>query len=117
MLEKLRISIARQICWSISNQDKVIEAYEISDEIIKLLEDNAVEPDENECIVKIDGYKFEDFIKKIEDISYEKDVILVAPSHLRQVVFALVSQLYMDIPTISYEEIAPEFELKITGKI
>src|SRR5699024_2389623 len=38
LLEKLRISIARQICWSISNQDKVIEAYEISDEIIKLLE-------------------------------------------------------------------------------
>lgn len=117
LLEKLRISIARQICWSVSNQNKEIEAYEISDEIIKLLEENAVEPDENECIVKIDGYKFEDFIKKIEELSYEKDVILVSPSHLRQVIFALVSQLFMDIPVISYEEIAPEFELKVLGKI
>ena len=81
------------------------------------MEENAVEPDENECIVKIDGYKFEDFIKKIEELSYEKDVILVSPSHLRQVIFALVSQLFMDIPVISYEEIAPEFELKVLGKI
>ena len=117
LLEKLRISLARQIDWSISNANKEIEAYEISDDIISLLEDNAVEADENECIVKIDGQKFEDFIKKIEDLSYDKEVVLVVPPHLRQVIFALVSQLYMDIPTISYDEIAPEFELKTIGKI
>lgn len=117
LLDKLRISLARQICWSISNQNKEIEAYEISDEIINLLEENAIEADENECVVKIDGQKFENFIKKIEGISYDKEVVLVVPSHLRQVVFALISQLYMDIPTISYEEIAPEFELKVIGKI
>ena len=52
-----------------------------------------------------------------EDISYEKDMVLVVPTHLRQVVFALISQLYTDIPTISFDEIAPEFELKILGKI
>lgn len=117
LLDKLRISLSRQICWSISNQNKEIEAYEISEEIINLLEDNAVEADETECIVKIDGQKFEEFVKKVEEASYEKDIVLVVPSHLRQVVFALISQLYMDIPTISYEEIAPEFELKIVGKI
>ena len=117
LLEKLRISLSRQIDWSISNQDKEIEAYELSDEIIELLEENAVEGDENEYIVKIDGEKFNEFVKKIEELSYERDVVLVVPSHLRQVVFALVSQLYMDVPTISYEEIAPEFELKILGKI
>ena len=117
LLEKLRISLSRQIDWSISNQNKEIEAYEISDDIIALLEENAVEADENECIVKIDGQKFEDFIKKVEEISYDKNIVLVVPTHLRQVVFALISQLYMDIPTISYEEIAPEFELKVLGKI
>lgn len=117
LLEKLRMSLSRQIDWSISNQNKEIEAYEISDEIVALLEDNAVEADENECVVKIDGQKFEDFIKKVEDLSYDNNIVLVVPAHLRQVVFALISQLYMDIPTISYEEIAPEFELKILGKI
>ncbi len=117
LLEKLRISLSRQIDWSISNQNKEIEAYEISDEIIDLLENNAVEADENECIVKIDGQKFENFIKKVEELSYAKELVLVVPAHLRPVVFALISQLYMDIPTISYEEIAPEFELKILGKV
>lgn len=117
LLEKLRISLARQIDWSISNQNKEIEAYEISDEIINLLEENAVEADENECIVKIDGQKFDSMIKKIEELSYSKDIVLIVPTHLRQVVFALVSQLYMDVPTISFDEIAPEFELKVVGKI
>lgn len=117
LLDKLRISLSRQICWSISNQNKEIEAYEISDEIINLLEDNAPDADETECIIKIDGQKFEEFVKKVEEASYDKDIVLVVPAHLRQVVFALVSQLYTDIPTISYEEIAPEFELKIIGKI
>ncbi len=117
LLEKLRVSLSRQICWSISNRNKEIEAYEISDEIVELLENDAVETDENECIVKIDGQKFENFIRTIEELSFDKDIVIVAHPHLRQVVFALISQLYMDIPVISYEEIAPEFELKILGKI
>lgn len=117
LLEKLRISLSRQICWSISNKDKEIEAYELSDELISALEENAVEPDEGESIVKIDGLQFEDMVRKIAEISLEKPVVLVVPSHIRAVVFALVSQLYMDIPTISFDEIAPEFELKILGKI
>lgn len=117
LLEKLRISLSRQICWSISNKDKEIEAYELSDELISALEENAVEPDEGESIVKIDGLQFEDMVRKIAEISLEKPVVLVVPGHIRAVVFALVSQLYMDIPTISFDEIAPEFELKILGKI
>ena len=116
-MEKLRISLSRQICWSISNKDKEIEAYELSDELISALEENAVEPDEGESIVKIDGLQFEEMVKKIAELSYEKPVVLVVPGHIRAVVFALVSQLYMDIPTISFDEIAPEFELKILGKI
>ena len=117
LLEKLRISFSRKICWSISNKDKEIEAYELSDELISALEENAVEPDEGESIVKIDGLQFEDMVRKIAEISLEKPVVLVVPGHIRAVVFALVSQLYMDIPTISFDEIAPEFELKILGKI
>ncbi len=117
LLEKLRISLSRQICWSISNQNKEIEAYELSEDIISLLEENAVDTNENESVIKIDGYKFEGFIKKIEKLNRKKRVVLVVPPHLRAIVFALVSQLYMDIPTISYEEIAPEFELKVAGKI
>ncbi len=117
LLEKLRISLSRRICWSISNRNKEITAYELSDKTITLLEKNAVEPDEDECIVKIDGCIFEDFIKKIAELSFGKNIVLVVPSHIRAIVFALVSQLYMDIPTISFDEIAPEFELKIAGKI
>ncbi len=117
LLEKLRISLSRQIDWSISNQDKQIEAYELSDSTLKLLEESALIEDEGDAVVKIDGYKFEEFIKDVVEISTQKRLVLITPPHLRPVVFALISQLYMDIPTISYDEIAPEFELRISGKI
>lgn len=117
ILEKLRISLSRQICWSISNQNKEIEAWELSDDVISLLEENAIKPDENEYVIKIDGIKFDNFIKRVAELNYEKDIVLITPPHLRAVVFALVSQLYVDIPTISFDEIAPEFELKIPGSI
>lgn len=117
LLDKLRIALSRQICWSLSNEDKEISGYEVNDKIIKLLEAQTDGAEENSGIVKIDGRKFEQFSKTIEKIMKDKDVVLVAPQHLRHMLFVLVSELYADIPVICLEEIAPEFELKILGSI
>ena len=89
----------------------------MNDKIIKMLEAQSEGGDSETGIVKIDGAKFEKFARTIEEISAKKDVVLVAPQHLRHMLFVLVSELYTDIPVICLEEITPEFELKILGSI
>ncbi len=117
LLEKIRMALSRQICWSLSNSNKEIAAFELSKETVELMENSLFSHEESENVIKIDGMLFDDFVKKVEKISAGKDIIIVTPPHLRPVVFALISQLYKDIPTISYDEITPEFELRILGKI
>lgn len=117
LLDKLRVSLSRQICWSLSNEDKEIIGYEVNDNLIKMLEAQSDSLDSETGVVKIDGAKFEKFTKTIESITSEKGVVLVAPQHLRHMLFVLVSELYTDIPVICLEEVTPEFELKILGNI
>ena len=117
LLDKLRVSLSRQICWSLSNEDKEISGYEVNDKIIEMLETQSDTIDHETGVIKIDGEKFEKFAKTIEKISAEKNIVLVAPQHLRHMLFILVAELYTDIPVICLEEITPEFELKIVGNI
>ncbi len=114
LLDKLRVALSRQICYSLANEDREIFGYEVSDEIIRMLEMQS--EDELNGVVKIDGTKFAKYKKEFSRV-LEQKAVLVAPQHLRQLLFVLISQIYTDIPVICLEEISNEFELKILGKI
>ena len=114
MLDKLRVALSRQICYSLANEDKEIFGYEVSDELISMLESQS--EDEQNGVVKIDGTKFGKYKKQLAQV-LEQKAVLVAPQHLRQLLFILISQIYTDIPVICLEEISSEFELKIIGRI
>ena len=47
----------------------------------------------------------------------ENNAILVVPQQYRQIIFILVSQLFMDIPVICFEEVNLDYKLTILGKI
>ena len=116
LLEKLRTALCHQISWSCANEDKQIFGYEVSEEIIQMLQNESYE--ESDGVVKIDGTKFSKFKKELKNIfSNEQKVVLVAPQHYRQLLFVLISQIYTDITVICPEEISSEFELKILGQI
>lgn len=122
LLDKLRVSLARQICYSLADENKEIYAYEVSEDVIKTIEKQAEFGDEGESLVRIDSSKFKKFSKELKKLSdeagrAENSVILIVPQHLRQILFAIVSQMHLDIPVICFEEIAPEYELKVVGKI
>ena len=114
LLDKLRVALSRQICYSLANEDKQIFGYEVSEELISMLENQS--EDEQNGVVKIDGTKFSKFKKELKQV-LEQKAVLVAPQHLRQLLFVLISQIYTDIPVICLEEIANEFELKILGQV
>ena len=115
LLEKLRIALSRQICFSLANENKEIFAYDISPEIVELLENQL--DDEDEGVVRIDGSKFNKFKKELKQVFSEQKGVLIAPQHLRQLLFVLISQIYTDVPVICPEEVTTEFELKILGTI
>ena len=117
LLDRLRIALSRQISESVSNKDKEIFAYEIDDDTIELLE-RQTNPEENN--VKVDLSKFSKFKKILKETRkdiIEQNAILVVPQQYRQVIFILVSQLFMDIPVICFEEINLDYKLNILGKI
>lgn len=117
LLEKLRMALSRQISDSISNKDKEIFAYEIDDDTFELLERQT---NAEESSVKIDLSKFSKFKKILKETRNEilnQNAVIVVPQNYRQVVFILVSQLFMDIPVICYEEIGLDYKLNILGKI
>ncbi|MBQ2984759.1 MAG: FHIPEP family type III secretion protein [Candidatus Gastranaerophilales bacterium] len=117
LLDRLRIALSRQISDSIANKDKEIFAYELDDETLDLLEKQTSIEESN---VKIDLSKFSKFKKILKEIKkdiIEQSAVIVVPQQFRQVIFILVSQLFMDIPVVCYEEINLNYKLNILGKI
>ncbi len=115
LLDKLRISISDQICYALANPEDQIFGYELSEDIVEMLESQMASDDSG--VVKIDGSKFDKFKSKLQELVEKERFVLVAPSHLRQMLFVLISQIFIDITVISLEEVSPRFELKILGEI
>lgn len=119
LLEKIRMALSRQIANSVSNENKEITAYELDEETIDFLESQIQDQDDNSSI-RIDLSKFSKFKKILKETKQnflEQNAIIIAPQHLRQIVFILVSQLFIDIPVLCYEEIPMDYKLHILDKI
>ena len=84
---------------------------------MELLEQQTSKEESN---VKIDLSKFTKFKKILKETRkdiIENNAILVVPQQYRQIIFILVSQLFMDIPVICFEEVNLDYKLTILGKI
>lgn len=117
LLDKLRVALSRQISSSVATKDKEIFAYEIDDDTMDLLQQQT---NKEEANIKIDLSKFSKFKKILKETRkdlIENNAIIVVPQQYRQVIFILVSQLFMDIPVICFEEIGLDYKLNILGKI
>ena len=117
LLDKIRLALSRQISQSVSTKEKEIFAYEIDDDTMELLEKQT---NNEESSVKIDLSKFSKFKKILKETRkdiLEQNAIIIVPQQYRQIIFILVSQLFMDIPVICFEEVALDYKLTILGKI
>ncbi len=117
LLDKIRMALSRQISDNISNKNKEIFAYEIDNDTLDLLEKQT---SKEEGSVKINLSKFSKFkkiLKEVKDDIINQNAVIIAPQNYRQLIFILVSQLFMDIPVICYEEVALDYKLTVLGKI
>ncbi len=119
LLERIRISLARQISKSLCDSDNTIHAYELSDESIKSFMGGKNTDDK---VIRIESNKIEDIINKLKSKVNEfspeaKEVILIAPMKLRHIIYLILSQMMPNIRVIAREELLFEYPLQIISMI
>ena len=117
LLDKLRVMLSRQISESISTKDKEINAYELGEDTIALLE-KQTNKDENNIRIDLSKFtKLKKILKEMRDDIINQNAVIIVPQQYRQVIFILVAQLFMDVSVVCYEEIGLEYKLNILGKL
>lgn len=119
LLDKIRLSLLRYISKKVSNDEGVIQVFELSDKTYQSLFAKIKSSDN---IVRIEGAKVEkiasSILKKIK--KYNVDVnnfTILAPIEVRHMLFMILSQFISNIKIIAKEEIANEYTIEILDEI
>ena len=119
ILNKIRLSLSRQICKNHTNDDgETISAFELSE---KTYSDIVLGCDETEvCLIKIDGELAEKLANKITRKSKKLGIHspkLIVPMEYRQIFFTLLSLYINDITVLAQEEVGCLYKIDSLGEI
>ena len=119
ILNKIRLSLSRQICKKYTNDDgETISAFELSE---KTYSDIVLGCDETEdSLIEIDGELAEKLATKITKKAKKLNIHspkLVVPMEYRQIFFTLLSLYINDITVLAHEEIGCLYKLETLGEI
>ena len=119
ILNKVRLSLSRQICKSYVNDDgESISAFELSD---KTYSEIVLSCDESEdSLIKIDGALAEKLatkiIKKAKKLNIHNPKLIV-PMDYRQIFFTLLSLYVNNITVLACEEIGCLYKIDSLGEV
>lgn len=119
ILNKIRLSLSRQICKNHINEDgETISAFELSE---KTYSDIVLGCNETEdCLIKIDGELAEKLANKITRKSKKLGIHspkLIVPMEYRQIFFTLLSLYINDITVLAQEEVGCLYKIDSLGEI
>ena len=119
ILNKIRLSLSRQICRNYVNADgETISAFEISE---KTFSDIVLSCDETEdALIKIDGTLAEKLANKILRKCKKLNIFapkLIVPMEYRQMFFTLLSLYINNITVLAQEEIGCTYKIDSLGEI
>ena len=128
LLDRIRISLGRQICAGIANSNGVIQALKLNKTNLEYFEEAICQSEEDEDmaddIVKIaieesKVIKIATAIrKKAQKYNFEpSQIVLVVPSTIRHLLYLLLSPLIPNIKVIAKEEICKEYSLQIFDSV
>ena len=119
ILNKVRLSLARQICRNYTNEDgETISAFELSE---KTYSDIVLGCDESEdSLIKIDGTLAEKLatkiVKKAKKLGIHSPKLIV-PMDYRQIFYTLLSLYINDITVLAQEEIGCLYKIDSLGEV
>ncbi len=118
LLERIRVSLSRQISKSVSDKDKNIYAFELSEASLKSFVGNKTDDE----VIRIESNKIEKVVEtlkeKVSEFAPEsKEIILIAPMKIRHLIYLILSQMVPNIRVIAREELLFEYPLQIISTI
>jgi len=119
LFDKLRLSLSRYISKKYSNNDGVIQAFELSELTFKKVF-SKIKSEDN--IVRVDGTKLEklanSIIKKVNQYNIDlNNIIILTPLEVRHMFFMVMSQFISNIRVVAKEEIANDYTVEILDEI
>lgn len=118
LIKKIRLTMARQICMNLKNEENTICAFEVSDKTMDKFLPNFEESED--AIIRIDASFAEKLAAKITKQAKNLNIespILVAPLEFRQLIFSLLSTYMNDITVLSREEIGNNVHLDVIEEV
>ena len=118
LLEKIRISLARQISNSIADENRVIYGINLNEATAKKLR-KAMLCDEPKVTIR--GNFIKQMLKNIEDIIKNsnlniENIALIVPLDIRQILFHIIEQFIPNLGVVANQELSSEFNLEILGE-
>lgn len=117
LLDKIRLSLSRQITKHLINQDGEVVALELLDKTSDRIFGDIADGD---SIVRIDGTKIEKLVTKILKLASQNEMnrlILVAPMSVRHMLSIVLGEYINVIDVIAREEVAGHCSLEIIGEV
>lgn len=119
LLEKIRISLARQISNSIADENRTIYGISLSEATAKKLRKAMLS---DEPTVRIKGNFIKKMLKDIEEISNSsnlniENIALISPLDIRQILFHIIEQFIPNLSVVANPELSSDFNLEILGEV
>lgn len=109
IITNLRISMAKQISYNLSNSDNNIEVFKVNEQLLRYFEEKS-----KDSVVKISKDILIQFIEKLETKRYSvSKLILLVPLQLRHFIFEIMNKFVNNIYVISAEEIDVDYRLEV----
>lgn len=120
LLDKIRVSLSKQISASLSDDSNLISVIQLSNETIDSII-NLMDNDE-QTIVRVDGNKLKEIIDNLIDVSSELGItrdriVLLAPLEVRHMIAMVMLQLIPNLRVVAEEEISTDYALEVLATI
>ena len=118
LIEKLRLSLSKQIAKDLFKADLPLKAIELSVKTIELFYESSMCGDEG--VVKVDGETVLKMVKKIKRLAKTNEldeIILIAPFEIRQMTFLIFAEFINNIRVIAFEELPHDSNIETIGEV
>ena len=118
LIEKIRLSLSKQITKDIFKGQDSIKVIELSMKTIEAFYESSLCGDEG--VVKVDGDSVAKLVKKIKRIAKTaglEEIILLAPFEIRQMTFLIFSEFINNLRVVAFEELRHDAEIETVGEV
>ena len=119
LIEKIRLSLAKQILKDITKADEPLKVIELSSKTIEHFYEASLCA-EDEGVVKMDGADVAKLVKKINKLAKDAgidEIILLAPYEIRHMTFLIFAEFINNIRVLAFEELGQDIEIETIGEV